>query len=68
MSARRRARGGGAGVGVLSSYLQQTQTVPTVLPNNNSSIQFTKLANGHLALVFNAKSAQQFYFPYLNDR
>ena len=25
----------------------------TELPNNNSSIQFTKLANGHLALVFN---------------
>jgi predicted neuraminidase len=27
--------------------------VPTTLPNNNSSIQFTRLANGHLALVFN---------------
>lgn len=27
--------------------------VATVLPNNNSSIQFTQLANGHLALVFN---------------
>ena len=27
--------------------------VPTVLPNNNSSIQFTVLANGHVALVFN---------------
>ena len=26
---------------------------PTALPNNNSSIQFTPLANGHLALVFN---------------
>jgi predicted neuraminidase len=26
---------------------------PTALPNNNSSIQFTRLANGHLALVFN---------------
>jgi len=26
---------------------------PTALPNNNSSIQFTKLANGHLALIFN---------------
>lgn len=26
---------------------------PTALPNNNSSIQFTHLANGHLALVFN---------------
>jgi len=26
---------------------------PTALPNNNSSIQFTKLANGRLALIFN---------------
>lgn len=32
--------------------------VPTELPNNNSSIQFTGLANGHLALVFNAISAE----------
>ena len=31
--------------------------VPTALPNNNSSIQFTKLRNGHLALVFNDISA-----------
>lgn len=31
--------------------------VPTALPNNNSSIQFTTLANGHLALVFNDISA-----------
>ena len=31
--------------------------VATVLPNNNSSIQFTRLANGHLALVFNDSSA-----------
>jgi len=31
--------------------------VPTVLPNNNSSIQFTRLANGHLALVFNDVNA-----------
>jgi predicted neuraminidase len=30
----------------------------TMLPNNNSSIQFTKLANGHLALVFNDVSAE----------
>jgi len=27
------------------------------LPNNNSSIQFTRLANGHLALVFNDTNA-----------
>ncbi|MBR0755426.1 exo-alpha-sialidase [Bradyrhizobium jicamae] len=31
--------------------------VATSLPNNNSSIQFTRLANGHLALVFNNSSA-----------
>jgi predicted neuraminidase len=30
---------------------------PTELPNNNSSIQFTKLNNGHLALVFNNMNA-----------
>ncbi|HBO38838.1 MAG TPA: glycosyl hydrolase [Pasteurellaceae bacterium] len=30
---------------------------PTTLPNNNSSIQVTTLANGHLALVFNHSSA-----------
>ena len=31
---------------------------PTELPNNNSSIQFTRLANGHLALVFNDTNAE----------
>jgi predicted neuraminidase len=33
----------------------RTWTVPaaTALPNNNSSIQFTRLANDHLALVYN---------------
>ncbi|MEH3086646.1 MAG: exo-alpha-sialidase [Xylophilus ampelinus] len=30
---------------------------PTALPNNNSSIQATALANGDLALIFNASSA-----------
>jgi len=34
-----------------------TEPVPTELPNNNSSIQFTKLRNGHLAMVFNNISA-----------
>jgi len=34
-----------------------TEPVPTELPNNNSSIQFTKLNNGHLAIVFNNISA-----------
>lgn len=29
----------------------------TILPNNNSSIQFTGLSNGHLALVFNDSCA-----------
>lgn len=33
--------------------------VATELPNNNSSIQFTQLANGHLAMVFNDISAAQ---------
>ena len=36
-----------------------TAPVPTALPNNNSSIQFTQLSNGHLALVFNEISAEQ---------
>ena len=36
-----------------------TEPVPTELPNNNSSIQFTGLANGHLAIVFNDISAAQ---------
>ncbi|TDH61395.1 glycosyl hydrolase [Dankookia rubra] len=31
--------------------------VPTVLPNNNSSIQAIALVNGHVALAFNASSA-----------
>jgi predicted neuraminidase len=31
--------------------------VPTELPNNNSSIQVATLANGDLALIFNASSA-----------
>lgn len=31
---------------------------PTALPNNNSSVQFTVLANGHLALVFNDINAE----------
>ena len=34
-----------------------TAPVPTELPNNNSSIQAARLANGHLAMVFNASSA-----------
>jgi predicted neuraminidase len=36
-----------------------TAPVPTVLPNNNASIQFTLLASGALALVFNDASAAQ---------
>jgi predicted neuraminidase len=36
-----------------------TAPVRTTLPNNNSSIQFTQLSNGHLALVFNEISAEQ---------
>lgn len=34
-----------------------TAPQPTELPNNNSSVQVTTLANGHLALVFNKMSA-----------
>ena len=33
--------------------------VASELPNNNSSIQFTRLNNGHLAIVFNDISAAQ---------
>ena len=36
-----------------------TAPVASELPNNNSSIQFTRLANGHLAVVFNDVSAAQ---------
>ena len=32
---------------------------PTELPNNNSSIQATVLANGHIALAYNHSSAEQ---------
>jgi predicted neuraminidase len=32
---------------------------PTELPNNNSSIQAVRLANGHIAMVFNESSAEQ---------
>lgn len=35
-----------------------TEPVPTELPNNNSSIQFTKLNNGNLALVYNHMNAE----------
>ncbi|MBV9785180.1 MAG: exo-alpha-sialidase [Acidisphaera sp.] len=35
-----------------------SRPVPAGLPNNNSSIQFTVLANGHLALVFNDINAE----------
>jgi len=34
-----------------------TAPVPTELPNNNSSIQAVRLANGHLAMVYNHSSA-----------
>ena len=36
-----------------------TKPAKTMLPNNNSSIQFTRLHNGHLALVFNDMSAER---------
>ena len=36
-----------------------SEPLPTELPNNNSSIQFTRLTNGHLAIVYNHISAEQ---------
>lgn len=36
-----------------------SEPVPSELPNNNSSIQFTCLSNGHLAIVYNHISAAQ---------
>ena len=36
-----------------------SEPLATDLPNNNSSIQFTRLANGHLAIVYNHISAEQ---------
>ena len=35
-----------------------SEPVPTELPNNNSSIQFTALADGRLALVYNHSRAE----------
>jgi predicted neuraminidase len=35
-----------------------SEPVPTALPNNNSSIQFTALADGRLALVYNHRRAE----------
>jgi len=34
-----------------------SEPLPTELPNNNSSIQVARLANGHLAIVYNDMSA-----------
>lgn len=36
-----------------------TEPVPTELPNNNSSIQFTALTDGRLALVYNHSRAEE---------
>ena len=36
-----------------------SEPVPTELPNNNSSIQFTALADGRLALVYNHAQAEE---------
>ena len=36
-----------------------SEPVPTELPNNNSSIQFTALTDGRLALVYNASRAEE---------
>ncbi len=44
-----------------SSDYGRTWTVPerTILPNNNASIMATRLANGHIAIVFNNFSANE---------
>ena len=42
-----------------SDGITWSEPQPIALPNNNSSIQFVTLANGHLALVFNNSSAAQ---------
>ncbi len=36
-----------------------SEPVPTELPNNNSSIQFTALSDGRLALVYNHRRAEE---------
>ncbi|MDQ0618341.1 sialidase family protein [Arthrobacter globiformis] len=36
-----------------------SEPVPTELPNNNSSIQFTALADGRLALLYNHRRAEE---------
>jgi predicted neuraminidase len=42
-----------------SDGITWSEPQPIELPNNNSSIQFVTLANGHLAMVFNNSSAAQ---------
>lgn len=39
--------------------LRWSEPVPTELPNNNSSIQFTALDNGRLALIYNHSKATE---------
>ncbi|MDF2959220.1 MAG: hypothetical protein K0S39_955 [Paenibacillus sp.] len=48
----------------------RTWTVPakSELPNNNSSIQMTKLQNGHLALIYNNSSLERDQFRWVQRK
>jgi predicted neuraminidase len=48
----------------------RTWTVPvkSELPNNNSSIQLTKLKNGHLALIYNNSSLERDQFRWIQRK
>ncbi|NOU96845.1 hypothetical protein GC093_27015 [Paenibacillus sp. LMG 31456] len=45
-----------------------TKPVRSELPNNNSSIQMTKLQNGHLALVYNNSSLERDQFRWVQKK
>lgn len=42
-----------------------TEPVKTALPNNNSSIQLAKLANGHLALIYNDATLERDQYRWI---
>ncbi|OXM87984.1 sialidase family protein [Paenibacillus rigui] len=54
----------------ISTDKGRSWTVPakSELPNNNSSIQMTKLANGHLALVYNNSSLERDQFRWVQRK
>ncbi|CAN7550652.1 sialidase family protein [Paenibacillus sp. LjRoot56] len=45
-----------------------TVPVKSELPNNNSSMQFTKLQNGHLALIYNNSSMERDQFRWVQRK